>query len=206
LPVNQLWLRTQDDTQVLAHLRAALTTSNLRLANLYDRRALLDTLDVEPLYLDLLTLLTIGATTTLFLVLIGYVLASWQNARLRSGSFTTLRSLGATSLQVAGQFLLEQGVVFVVALLIGLLLGGILAATVVPTLVFSDIPITGILSNLSDSQFYAIQHSFSRQIVVPPTLSMALALFAGICIIAIVIMVRTVLRPSLGQALRLNED
>lgn len=206
LPVNQLWLRTQDDTQVLAHLRTALTTSNLRLANLYDRRALLDTLDVEPLYLDLLTLLTIGATTTLFLVLIGYVLASWQNARLRSGSFTTLRSLGATSLQVAGQFLLEQGVVFVVALLIGLLLGGILAATVVPTLVFSDIPITGILSNLSDSQFYAIQHSFPGQIVVPPTLSMALALFAGICIIAIVIMVRTVLRPSLGQALRLNED
>ena len=206
LPVNYVWLHTQDNAQVLASLRATLTTSRLRLDNLYDRRALLDTLNVEPLYLDLLTLLTIGAAITLLLVLIGYVLASWQNARQRSGSFTTLRSLGATSLQVAGQFLLEQGFVFVTALVIGLLLGGILSTAVVPTLIFSDIPITGILSNLSDSQFYAIQHSFPGQIVVPPTLSMALALFAGICIIAITIMVRTVLRPSLGQALRLNED
>jgi len=206
LPVNHMWLRAQDDTQTLAQLRAALTTSPLRLANLYDRRALLDTLNAEPLYLDLLTLLTIGVTITLLLVLIGYVLASWQNAKLRSGSFTTLRSLGATSLQVAGQFLLEQGFVFVVALLIGLVLGGILSATIVPTLVFSDIPISGILSNLSDSQFYAIQHAFPKQIVIPSTLGMALALFAGICIIAIGTMVWTVMRPALGQALRLNED
>ncbi|MGH2494435.1 MAG: FtsX-like permease family protein [Ktedonobacteraceae bacterium] len=206
LPVNHIWLHTTDDAQALAHVRAALNASPLRLANLFDRRALLDTLNVEPLYLDLLTLLTIGATITLLLVLIGYVLASWQNAKLRSGTFTTLRSLGATSLQVAGQFVLEQGFVFVIALLIGFVLGGILSATVVPTLVFSDVPISGILSNLSDSQFYAIQHTFPRQVVIPPTLGMALALFAAICIIAIGTMVWTVMRPSLGQAIRLNED
>ncbi len=206
LPVNHLWIDTQDDEQALATVRAALSTSPLHLANLFDRRALRNTLNAEPLYLDLLTLLTIGATITLLLVLIGYVLASWQNAKLRSGSFVTLRSLGASSLQVAGQFLLEQGFVFVVALLIGLALGSILSATVVPTLVFSDIPISGILSNLSDSQFYAIQQAFPRQVVIPSTLGIALALFVGIGILAIGTMVRTVMRPVLGQALRLNED
>jgi len=206
LPINHIWLHTRDDAQTLAHVRTALTTAPLHLDTLFDRRALQDTLNVEPLYLDLLTLLTIGATITLLLVLIGYVLASWQNAKLRSGTFTTLRSLGATSLQVAGQFVLEQGFVFVFALLIGFLLGGILSATVVPTLVFSDVPISGILSNLSDSQFYLIQHAFPRQVVIPSTLSMALALFAAICIIAIGTMVWTVMRPSLGQAIRLNED
>ncbi len=206
LPVNHIWLQTQDDEPSLATIRTALSTSPLRLANLFDRRALRDTLNAEPLYLDLLTLLTIGATITLVLVLVGYVLASWQNAKLRSGSFITLRSLGASSLQVAGQFLLEQGFVFVVALLIGLALGSILSATVVPTLIFSDIPISGILSNLSDSQFYAIQQAFPRQVVIPPTLGIALALFVGIGILAIGTMVRTVMRPALGQAIRLNED
>ena len=206
LPVNHIWLHTQDDEHTLSSVRAALTTSPLRLANLFDRRALRDTLNAEPLYLDLLTLLTIGATITLLLVLVGYVLASWQNAKLRSGSFITLRSLGASSLQVAGQFLLEQGFVFAIALLIGLALGSILSATVVPTLVFSDIPISGILSNLSDSQFYAIQQAFPRQVVIPSTLGIALALFVGIGILAIGTMVRTVMRPALGQAIRLNED
>lgn len=206
LPVNHMWLRTQDDEHTLATVRTALTSSPLRLANLFDRRALRDTLNFEPLYLDLLTLLTIGATITLLLVLIGYVLASWQNAKLRSGSFVTLRSLGASSLQVAGQFLLEQGFVFVAALIIGLMLGSVLSATVVPTLVFSDIPISGILSNLSDSQFYTIQQAFPRQVVIPSTLGIALVLFVGIGILAIGTMVRTVMRPALGQAIRLNED
>ena len=206
LPVNHMWLHTRDDGQTLAAVRAALTTSPLRLANLFDRRALQDTLNAEPLYLDLLTLLTIGAGATLLLVLTGYVLASWQNAKLRSGSFIALRSLGASSLQVAGQFLLEQGFVFVAALLIGLALGSVLSATIVPTLVFSDIPISGILSNLSDSQFFAIQQAFPRQVVIPSTLGIALALFAGIGILAIGAMVRTVMRPALGQAIRLNED
>jgi hypothetical protein len=206
LPVNHMWLHTGDDEHTLATVRAALSTSPLRLANLFDRRALRDTLNAEPLYLDLLTLLTIGATITLLLVLIGYVLASWQNAKQRSGSFVTLRSLGASSVQVAGQFLLEQGFVFVVALFIGLALGSVLSATVVPTLVFSDIPISGILSNLSDSQFYLIQQAFPRQVVIPSTLGIALALFVGIGILAIGTMVRTVMRPALGQAIRLNED
>ena len=206
LPINYLWLHSQDDPATLARLRAALTTTSLRLDNLFDRRALLNILNSEPLYLDLLTLLTIGATITLLLVLIGYVLASWQNAKLRSGSFTTLRSLGATALQVTSLFLLEQGVVFFTALIIGLLFGAILATTVVPALIYSDIPITGVLSSLSDNQFYLIQHSFSKQIVIPPSLSIALALLVGVCLTAVGMMAWTVLRPSLGQALRLNED
>ncbi|HVB73233.1 MAG TPA: FtsX-like permease family protein, partial [Ktedonobacteraceae bacterium] len=206
LPVNYLWLQTQDEPAVLTSLRAALTTSSLRLNNLYDRRALLATLNSEPLYLDLLTLLTIGATITLALVLVGYVLASWQNARLRSGSFTTLRSLGATAVQVTGLFLLEQGVVFFTALLIGLLIGAILSATIVPTLIFSDIPITGILGNLSDSQFYLIQQTLPRHVVIPSSLGVALVLLVGICIIAIWAMTRTALRPSLSASLRLNDD
>ena len=191
---------------MVASLRTMLTTSTLRLTGLYDRRALVNTLNKEPLYLDLQTLLTIGATITLALVLIGYILACWQNARLRSGSFTTLRSLGATAVQVTGLFVLEQGVVFIAALLIGLLFGAILAASVVPTLVYSDIPITGILGNLSDSQFYLIQQTLPKHIVIPADLAIALAVLVGICVIAVFTMTRTALRPTISEALRLNED
>ncbi|GAC1565730.1 MAG: hypothetical protein NVS3B14_04470 [Ktedonobacteraceae bacterium] len=199
-------MHTQDNPALLAPLRATLTTSSLRLDNLYDRRALLAILNREPLYLDLQTLLTIGATITSLLVLIGYVLASWQNARLRSGSFTTLRSLGATTVQVTGLFLLEQGVVFFTALLIGLLFGAILSATVVPSLIYSDIPITGILGNLSDSQYYLIQQTIPKHIVIPSSLAIALVLLEGICIIAVGTMTRTALRPSISESLRLNDD
>jgi len=125
---------------------------------------------------------------------------------LLSGSFTTLRSLGATAVQVTGLFLLEQGVVFFTALLIGLLIGAILSATIVPTLIFSDIPITGILGNLSDSQFYLIQQTLPRHVVIPSSLGVALVLLVGICIIAIWAMTRTALRPSLSASLRLNDD
>ena len=206
LPINYLWLRTQDNPAMVSSLRTTLTTSSLRLTGLYDRRALVNTLNKEPLYLDLQTLLTIGATITLALVLIGYILACWQNARLRSGSFTTLRSLGATAVQVTSLFVLEQSVVFIAALLIGLLFGAILAVTVVPTLVYSDIPITGILGNLSDSQFYLIQQSLPKHIVIPATLAIALVMLVGICVIAVFTMTRTALRPTISEALRLNED
>jgi putative ABC transport system permease protein len=206
LPVNYVWLRSQDDAAVVSSLRNTLTSSSLRLNNLYDRRALIETLNREPLYLDLQTLLTIGATMTLLLVLIGYILASWQSARLRVSSFTTLRSFGATAIQVTGLFLLEQGVVFLTALVVGLLFGAILAATVVPALVFSDIPITGVLGSLTDSQFFLIQQTFPKQIVIPASLAIALLVLAGICAIAVVTMARTALRPTIIETLRLNED
>ncbi len=206
LPINHAWLRTQDDPAMLAQVRAALATPRYRLDNLYDRRVVLADLQVEPLVIDLILLLTIGAITTLLLVLIGYLLVAWVGVLLRASNFAVLRAIGATSRQVAGLLLLEQGIVYAAALLLGALLGILLTVTVVPSIIFTDIPLTGILSSLSQSQYYSIQQAIPRQLVIPFDLGLAFVLLVAICALALGLMAWTVLRPSMSQTLRINED
>jgi hypothetical protein len=71
LPINHVWLRTQDGPSLLEQVRSALASPRYQLENLYDRRVMLASLQVEPLAVDLLVLLTVGAITTLLLALIG---------------------------------------------------------------------------------------------------------------------------------------
>jgi multisubunit Na+/H+ antiporter MnhF subunit len=44
------------------------------------------------------------------------------------------------------------------------------------------------------------------QIVVSPSLEIALIVLVAICLLALTMMIRVVLRPSMSQRLRLNED
>ncbi len=117
LLVNHVWLRTQDDPGALAKVRSALNTSALQLANLYDRRAFIDSLNTEPLSLNISSILLIAATTALLLALIGNLLASWLSVHTRLISFVVLRALGADRRQVASVLLWEQGIVYGTALL-----------------------------------------------------------------------------------------
>lgn len=206
LPINHVWLRTQDDPALLEQLRSVLASPRYRLENLYDRRVILKSLQVEPLAVDLLLLLTVGAITTLLLALIGYLLVAWVGVRLRASNFAVLRAIGADPRQVTGLLLLEQGIVYVVALLIGALLGTLLTFTIVPSIIFTDIPLTGILSSLSESQYYVMQSAIPRQLVIPTNLSLAFVLLIVICGLALGLMAWMVLRPSMSQTLRINED
>ena len=71
LPFNHVWLRTSDAPTAVTHVRVALQTCDLRLDNLYDRRALSNVLRTDSLYLGLVAFLTLGTITALLLVVLG---------------------------------------------------------------------------------------------------------------------------------------
>ncbi|HCI80091.1 MAG TPA: hypothetical protein DHW02_10425, partial [Ktedonobacter sp.] len=207
LPVNYLWVKTKDDTASVSHVRNVLTTTQPIITPLGDRRALVSQLSQDPLTLDLLGVLALGATTALLLALLGNLLASWLNARNRQTSFVVLRALGTSSQQVAGVLTWEQGITYITAVLLGILFGALLSATAIPSLIFSTAPVNGVVGEgISANDFYALQHLLPVRLALPPSLIIALLILISICMIALVMMVRIVTRPELGQMLRLNED
>src|SRR5438445_522857 len=70
-----------------------------------------------------------------------------------------------------------------------------------PPLTFTDINV-----NLPGQQFFALQSALATQIVVPPSLLLALLILLCICGMTLMAMVRIVTLPLLDQTLRLNED
>jgi ABC-type antimicrobial peptide transport system permease subunit len=206
LPVNYLWLRTSDTPGALASVRAALNSPDLALGNLYDRRTIGMDLQNDPLIFSVLLLLSIGGITALTLAFLGNLLASWLNVRLRLSSFVVLRALGATRWQVVSILLWEQGIVYLVALLFSLVLGGILIWLVVPELIFTGLPSHGALSELTASQLYLLQRALPPQVVIPATFQLAMPAVVIACALALFLMARIVLNASYGQELRLNED
>jgi hypothetical protein len=64
---NMVWLRTKDDADSLASVRAAVNSSALALTNPRDRRQMLADQQGDPLQLNLVGTLLVGATTALAL-------------------------------------------------------------------------------------------------------------------------------------------
>ncbi len=188
VPVNWISLRTQDDAGSVNRVRAALTSLELFLINLSDRRVLLDTLHVDPLTL---TLEGIGTVATLLLAILGDLLASWSSARTRLTNFAVLRALGTSPRQVANVLTWEQGLIYSIGILLGIVFGGLLATTVVPTLIYYGL---------------SMQISLPVQIIVPPSLVFTLGAVIAVFVFVLGMMVRTVSHPSMSQTLRLNED
>ncbi|MBA2391636.1 MAG: ABC transporter permease, partial [Ktedonobacteraceae bacterium] len=199
--VNHVWLRSRDDAASLGSIRTTINKPGLTLQNIVDRRALLATLNADPPYLILSGILRIGTVTALFLALLGNLLASWLTARTRLGNFAVMRALGTSPSRVASILMWEQAIVYVIGLLLGVAFGALLSATVIPSLTLSSLN-----TNLSSAQFFDLQTAFPTPIVVPPTLPLALVVLIAIYVVALLMMVRVVSRPSLGQTLRLNED
>ena len=206
VPPEHVWLRTQSTPAALAKVRSALQAPQLQLENLFDRYAISDALGSDPLTVNLLVTLMLGAITTLLLAVIGDLLASWLSVRVRLTQFALLRAQGASPQQVVNVLLWEQGIVYTTALLLGSFFGALLALTVVPVLVFTGVPVTGKLSTLSDTEFYILQQTLPPRIVVPFSLVFAFIVLVAICLFALVMMARVVLHPSMSQVLRLDED
>jgi ABC-type antimicrobial peptide transport system permease subunit len=205
-PLNAVWLRTRDDATSLASVRASLTKGVLQLAPLYDRRAIIESLYHDPLYLDLIGILALGAATALLLAIVGNLIASWLSAKSRLVNFAVLRALGAASPQIASTLTWEQSIIYSTAILLGILFGAVFSVLVVPRLIFTSVASSSASSDLTNNQFYVTQSVPPIQIVIPPLLVVALAIIVIICVVALGIMVRVVSRPSISQTLRLNED
>ncbi len=191
LPVNWLLLRTRDDVSSLNHIRTALNTLDLHMNTMSDRRALIDTLHIDPLTLTLEGILSLGTVATLLLALIGDLLASWSSARTRLTNFAVLRALGTSPRQVASVLTWEQGLIYGIGILLGTGFGVLLATTVVPTLIYYGL---------------SLQNTLPVQIIIPVSLIFTLGAFIAVFILALGMMVHTVSRPSMSQTLRLNED
>ena len=205
VPLNYIWLRTKDDAASLASVRNALFNGTLRLDPVYDRRAIIDELSNDPIYLALAGILGLGAALAILLALGGNLIASWLSARSRLTNFAVLRALGSTPRQVASVLTWEQAIIYTTAMVLGILFGILLSALVLPALIFTSVA-SGVSNGTTSGEFYAIQNVPPIQLIIPTSLILALVVLVIICILAIAIMVRVVSRPSLSQSLRLNED
>jgi hypothetical protein len=196
---GQIWLRTADDAAALASVRAALTTGPLQVTNLLDRRQLIATAESDALHVDLLSVLALGAGTALLLALVGILLGSWLSARSRLTSFALLRALGSEPRQLASVLLWEQGIVYGLALGLGTGIGFVLAAAVLPAIIFTN-----------SGRFEQIINTLEVppiQTVIPwPAVGAVLGALLVLCTGAILLMTWMVARPSISQTLRLNED
>lgn len=200
---NQVWLRTTDDPAALSKLRTALNQGPLALNQVYDRRVMLAQAQSDPLYINLIGVLTLGAATVLLLALGGNLIASWLNARSRLTNFAMLRALGSTPRQLASILLVEQSLIYGIAIGLGIFFGGLLAVTVVPALVLSSILQA---PDITSEEFYILQRVLPVSVVIPPALLVALVGLGVVCMLALGMMARIVATPSISQTLRLNED
>jgi ABC-type lipoprotein release transport system permease subunit len=202
---SYVWVKSKSDPASIAKVRNELPSINspMPVNSLNDRRAIITSLQHDPLYVALLEMLIAGAVAALLLALIGNLIASWQNARNRLTSFSVLRALGSSQQQIASVLLWEQSIVYATSLILGLLFGVLLSLLALPSLIFTS---AGSSVTISTGEFYVIQSVPPISVVIPITLWIALAVLIIICIVAIWMMVRIVSRPSISQTLRLNED
>lgn len=196
---NHIWLASHDDAASLASVRAALARGNLALESVQDRRALVEALRSDPLQVDLLGALGIGAATALVLALLGLLIGSWLSARTRLTSFALLRALGTEPRQLGGVLIWEQSIIYGLALALGAAVGMILSTVVLPVLVFANLATVNTPGGPSNTP--------PVRVVLPWTgLGIALAAVVLLCVVSIALMAGVVARASIGQALRLNED
>ncbi|HEY4385715.1 MAG TPA: hypothetical protein VGN34_14765 [Ktedonobacteraceae bacterium] len=96
MPDHYVWLSTNNDAHTLSDIRKAPSTGPLQLTPLSDRQAIMHNLEADPLNLELIGNLILGAIASLFLTWLGCLVASWMNASQRALSFGILRALGST--------------------------------------------------------------------------------------------------------------
>src|SRR5579863_10387586 len=172
LDINYAWVRSHDDGNAIASVRKALTTGCCAvLTPLVDRRAIISSLQNDPLSLDLLGVLDIGAATAMLLALAGSLIASWLNARNRLTNFAVLRALGASPSQIASVLAWEQTIIYITSLLLGVFCGALLSLLALPAIIF-----TSVTSDLSSGAFFVLQNVPPIELAIPVTLLIVLGI------------------------------
>ena len=187
---NYIWLKTNDNAATLAHIRSLLPNAN-------DRRSMLMAMQNDADHLSIIGVMAIGIAAALILALVGTLIATWINAVSRLTNFAVARALGMAPRQIAALLLWEQGIIYGLAVLLGLLLSAMLMLFVAPTVVALTIQ-HGHAWNGGAPNVPPIQ------LVIPyMQLFLLLGGFVFICVIALLLMARIISRPSISQILRL---
>jgi hypothetical protein len=189
-PPTEWWLATRDgDTAPAMHALGAHPT---RSGAIVDRIALRHRLRDAPLGSALQGALILGFAAALVFAAIGFAVHTAVSARERVTEFAILRALGVTARQVFGLIAVEQ------AFLVGLgLAGGLLLGTVVAHLVVPHIVLTVRATTPYPPAHVAIQWP------------VVLAMLTGIVVLlaaVLLLLVRSLRRRGVGQAMRLGED
>lgn len=204
LTANYVWLHTKTDAHSLAQVRTEVARGAAPIDPLYDRSALTDEGFHDPLYLSIVGVLTLGALVPVLLALVSNLIASWISVRARLTNFAMLRAIGTSPGQLVSILTWEQGIVYTCALGLGLIFGLLLSSLTLPALVFTNASPDQILTG--NVNFYALQNVPPIHVTIPTSMLLVVGLLILVCLLVLGSMVRTVSRPSLSQALRLNED
>ncbi|MBK8022210.1 MAG: ABC transporter permease [Chloroflexi bacterium] len=151
-----------------------------------------EALAADVLTIGLSRLLVIAFVIALLLSIISMMVYAALNAQSRRDQFAVLRALGLSSSRIALSVALEQVIVFVVALLLGSVMGMLLSTQVLPSLAIS---------------------SEGRQITPPFQIEVEVSALLGYATVLLLLLVLVVLasmllirRLSLGQALRFQGE
>ncbi len=203
---NTVWVRTWDDMASIQSVQQALSEGDNKLVPLYDRRGMVNDLSHEQLYAAMFGAMALGGVTALLLALVGNLVGAWFRVYTRQTNFAVLRALGATTQQIGIILTWEQGIISLVALLVGAGLGALVSTWMLPLLIFTDVAPQNAAAPTPSDQLYSQQTVPPIHIVVPSTLLLALFVIIVLCLLALFLMVRVGTAPKMSQKLRLNED
>ncbi|GCE11244.1 FtsX-like permease family protein [Tengunoibacter tsumagoiensis] len=206
---NYFWLHTRSDPTSLKAIRGALNKQQkLTGAIFYDRYLLLNNLYHDPLYLNLMGILLLGACVPLALSLPCCLIATWSLLRIRLAQLVVLRAMGAPPLQILAVLGWEQIPLYLVLIIMGVVAGWMLSAMTLPALVVSSLTTKTLfmLSNVSTTNFTSEVQLPSVQMAIPNYVGLLLGALILICLLALGLLMRMVLRISFHKSLRLDND
>src|SRR5260370_39740750 len=91
------------------------------------------------------------------------------------------------------------GMIYGAALVVGVIFGAVHSVTAVPALVFTSAPAGGVLSSISNEEFYLIQHIIPTRIIIPLSLWLALRALVAVFLLALWTMAGVGLRSLMGS-------
>ncbi|GHO46868.1 hypothetical protein KSX_50310 [Ktedonospora formicarum] len=131
---------------------------------------------------------------------------TWNSLRERQINFAVLRALGTEPLLVTQMLAWEQGLIYLLALPIGITFGLLLTLTLIPNLIISSTPVAGTLGNLSGVEYNLLQHTLPVRVQPPLSLVFTLLALVGIAILSVYLIARSSRRTILAQTIRLSQD
>jgi putative ABC transport system permease protein len=192
---NEYWLRTTPGAAAASQRATDLTNPNLWVQSVANLTTIEQQALDDPLSAGMAGLLEIGAVSTALLAIMGSVIQAGLLARQRLMLFAILRTLGGQRQQLLGILLSQQAVVYGFGLVVGTLLGVLLATATLPFLTFST-AVSDTASQLPPS-LLAIDARTIAGFYAALLLAFAAALIIGTLALT---------RTGLGQVLRLGED
>lgn len=186
---EEYWLATTgDSTEVVSELMAPPLSS----VTVISQQEVTDTLLADPVALATIGALAVGFVAAVVFATVGFAVSATVSARERLVEFALFRALGLNRRQLGLWLSLEQGVLVVVSLVLGIAVGCILTWLILP------------LVTLTQSGEPAVP----PVIVTIPWDVVAGMLLAVVGVLAIVVLAMTMLlrRIGLGSLLRMGDE